>query len=271
MSAQLAAITIPWSPTYHLGPLELSWHGTMIAAGIALAGVVAGRLLRARGFDTDELWTMVGVVGLVGVIGSRVLFIAQNEPAAFGEPGRWLGTHGYSIYGAVIGGAIAALVYVHRRKLDWAYVGAIAVGFPIGDALGRVGDVISGEHFGPATSVPWGVRYTAQGAEVPQLGVTYHSGALYEIVAVLLIFPIMLWIWSRFRDPLIAFWSVLALYGLGRFVIFFWRLDSASGPAGLSEAQWISLGLVLVGVIGAVTTGRRHRSLSSDGSRPAPA
>ena len=258
MTARSAAITISWSPSYHLGPLELSWHGTMIAAGIALAGLVAGRLVRRRGFATDEVWSMVGVVGLVGVVGSRILFLAQNEPSAFGEPDRWLGTHGYSIYGAVVAGAIAAALYVHRRGLDPVYLAALAVAFPLGDALGRVGDLISGEHFGPATSVAWGVRYTNPAAEVPHVGVAYHSGALYEIVAGLVIFPLMLLIWQRVRDPLLAFWAVFALFGGGRFLIFFWRLDSATGPLGISEAQWISLGLMLVGVAGALATRARR-------------
>lgn len=244
------SITIPWAPTYQLGPLELSWHGTLIAAGIVVAAVFAGVLLRRRGLESDELWNFVPVVALAGIVGARVLFLIEDGSIA--DPGRWLGMHGFSIYGAVIAAVVATGVYMRRRGLDPVYVAAMAVAFPLGDAIGRLGCVVSGDHLGAATSLPWGVRYTDAAAMAPQTGVAYHSGGLYEIVVALMILPVAVMVWRRARRPLLAFWTVLALFGAGRFVIFFWRVDSSSGPLGLSEGQWISAGLVVAGILGAV-------------------
>ena len=255
--SELASITINWAPTFRLGPLELSWHGTMIALGITAAALLAARLLRRRGFSSDELWNVVPIAAVSGIVGSRILFLIEDGSLA--APDRWFGLHGFSIYGAVVGAVVAAGIYMWRRGIDPIYVGAVAVAFPLGDAIGRVGCLVAGDHAGPATSVSWGVRYTDPATMVPSTGVAYHSGALYEIVVALVLLPIMLVIWQRVREPLAAFWAVLALFGTGRFVIFFWRLDSASGPLGLSEAQWTSLGLILVGALGLLALRLRDR------------
>ena len=266
----LASITISWPPTYRVGPLEISWHGTLVALGIAIAAVFAAWLLRRRGRDSDELWNLVPLAVIAGIVGSRVLFLVED--GSLGDPSRWFGMHGFSINGAVVGALIAAGVYMWRRGIDPIYLAAVAVAFPLGDAIGRVGCLLTADHIGAATSVPWGVRYTDPASAVPQIGVAYHSGALYEIVVALLILPAVLLVWRRARDPFYAFWTLLMLFGAGRFVIFFWRLDSASGPLGLSEAQWTSLGLVAAGAIGAlVAHARKRASLLPSVGRPAAA
>lgn len=61
----------------------------------------------------------------------------------------------------------------------------MAYAFPAGKAIGRLGDVINGEHFGPPTGRPWGIRYTHPEALTPDPGVAYHPGGLYEVVLAL--------------------------------------------------------------------------------------
>ncbi|MGI8714864.1 MAG: prolipoprotein diacylglyceryl transferase family protein [Solirubrobacteraceae bacterium] len=57
-----------------------------------------------------------------------------------------------------------------------------------GYAVGRVGDLIAGEHYGQVSHLPWAIAYTYAGAGVPRLGLPYQPGALYEIVLELAIF-----------------------------------------------------------------------------------
>lgn len=67
---------------------------------------------------------------------------------------------------------------LRRSRLDVRYLDAMAVGFPLAMAVGRLGDVINGEHYGPATNAPWGVRNAHPDADVPSGEVGYHSGGL---------------------------------------------------------------------------------------------
>lgn len=252
----LAALTIGIEPDIDLGFIELYWHGVMTAAGIAAGAWLAGRAARSAGLRDADTSTAVIILALAGIAGSRLLYLAQNDAAALLDPGEWIGNRGFSIYGAVIGGPLAAAIYLRRRPTPRRQLDALAAGFPLGLAVGRIGDLMAGEHYGARTDVPWGIAYSSPAADVPRVGVAYHSGALYEIVVALLILVLSRWLWGRLR-PLAFFWIVIALYALGRFVIFFWRSDGGSEALGLSGAQWISVGLFVVAGAGAALAHRR--------------
>jgi phosphatidylglycerol---prolipoprotein diacylglyceryl transferase len=208
------------------------------------------------------------VVTLAGIVGSRLFYLAVNEPAALARPGEWLGRYGFAFYGALIAGPIAAAWYLRRRG-GFVYLDALAAGFPLGMAVGRLGDVVNGEHYGPPTDVAWGIHYTHPDAEVPSSAISYHSGGLYEVVLALLILSIVWPLRHRLRWRTALLWSVIALYGLGRFAMFFWRSDSEAAVAGLNEAQVVSLALVASAAAGAWAT-RRVDARSRMQRRSAP-
>jgi phosphatidylglycerol:prolipoprotein diacylglycerol transferase len=69
-------------------------------------------------------------------------------------------------------------VYLWRTRLSLRYLDALAAGFPLGMAVGRIDDVISGEHYGPPTTLPWAFRYLNPMAEVPSTQVCLPSRRL---------------------------------------------------------------------------------------------
>lgn len=255
----LGAITIGIQPEIDLGFIELSWHGITTAAGIAVGGWLAARLARRQGLSDADTWNAVLVLAFAGIVGSRLLYLAQNDAAALLDPGEWFGRRGFSIYGAVILGPVAAALYLRRRPDARRQLDALAAAFPLGLALGRVGDLILGEHYGAPTDAPWGIAYSSTAAEVPRTGVAYHSGALYEIVVALGLLAITRALWGRLQ-PLMLFWVVVGLYAVGRFVIFFWRSDGGSEALGISGAQWVSVGLALVASAALLAARRRSSS-----------
>lgn len=259
----LGAITIGIEPEIDLGLIKLSWHGLMTAVGLGVGGWLAARMARRQGLIEADTWNAVLVLAFAGIVGSRVLYLAQNDAAALLDPGDWFGTNGFSIYGAVIGGPVAAAVYLRRRPDPRRQLDALAAGFPLGLAVGRVGDLILGEHHGVPTDVAWGIAYSSAAAEVPRVGVPYHSGALYEIVVALVLLVLTRALWRRLR-PLALFWAVVGLYALGRFVIFFWRSDGGEEALGVSTAQWISVGLAVVAAAGLVLAQRRASAPPSE-------
>lgn len=265
--ALLAEIRIGIDPSFELGPLTLAWHGIMTAAGLAAGGWLATGYARRRGLDPEPMPGLVVVMALAGIVGARLLFLLQESPGDLLRPGDWLGTRGFSIYGGVIAGALAAAAHMTRARLDLRYLDALAAGFPLGLAIGRIGDLISGEHYGPPTELPWGVSYTHPDAEVPVAGIAYHSGGLYEIALGLVILTATAFLWRRLRRPLALFWTVIGLYGAGRFAIFFYRSDSDALALGLDESQWISLGLVVAAAAGLLARNPADRPSSASYSR----
>lgn len=251
---KLAAITIDMSPTLEIGPARIAWHGLMIAIGILLGSCMALRDADTRGLSRDELWATIGAAVLTGIVGARLLYLVEHGQLS---PGALIGTRGFSIYGGVAGGALGALAYIRRRRLVTGYLDALAFGYPLGLAVGRIGDLVSGEHHGMPTAVAWGVRYLNPNAEVPRTGVAYQSGALYEIALGLAMLVLVVALRRRLERPLEVLWVVLASYGAGRFAMFFFRTDSGSAWLGLSVSHWLSLGLLAVGLAGLSWTRRR--------------
>lgn len=253
--ASFGVITIDVDPMIHLGPLTLSWHGLTIALGILLGARIAARYARGLGLETDPLLSMVGWVAVAGIVGARFVFLLENDSRALLRPADWLSSRGFSFYGGMILATLTVGVLLYRRGLSVRYLDAIAFGFPLGMALGRVGDLINGEHYGAPSGQPWAVRYPHPGADVPRPDVAYHSGGLYEILLALAIGLVVWPLRDRLRRPATMLWTVVGLYAAGRFVMFFYRSDSRSVALGLDTSQWLSLMLVVLACAGLAHAG----------------
>jgi phosphatidylglycerol:prolipoprotein diacylglycerol transferase len=234
-------ITIDIDPFVQLAPLTLAWHGVMTAVGLAAGTWLATVRARELRLDPQRVVSAAALMAAAGVAGARVLWLAEHGKLL--EPAEWVGTRGYSIYGGILAGVIAGGFYVLRDRAARLYLDALAAGFPLGLAVGRLGDVINGEHFGPPSDLPWAFRYMHPDAEVPSAAVAYHSGGFYEVVLGLAMLAI-LWPLRRRLGQGLMFLTVIALYSGGRFVMFFWRSDSAQALGGLDTAQLTSLSLL---------------------------
>ena len=135
----------------------------------------------------------------------------------------------------------------------------------IGLAIGRVGDVINGEHHGPPTNLPWGVEYVNPDT-LGQPGQVVHPEVAYEMILTLVVLAALLPFHRRLKATLpdgVLGLTYLGLYGIGRFFLSYFRTDPAVF-AGLRQAQVASLLMVMIAVIAIPILFRRHRS-----SRPA--
>ncbi|MGH2954220.1 MAG: prolipoprotein diacylglyceryl transferase [Solirubrobacterales bacterium] len=266
----MATITITIDPEITLGPLTVTWHGLMIAVGVVAGGWMATVYARERGLERERVVDLIAIVAVAGILGARLFYLAEHGELL--RPSQWLGTFGFSIYGAVILGPLAAVAYLRWRGLGIRYLDALAAGFPLGLLVGRVGDLINGEHFGPASDLPWALRYTHPDALTPSPDVAYHPGGLYEMALGLAMLAVIWPLRHRFRRPGLLFWAVIALYSAGRFAMFFYRSDSDQVALGLNGAQWTSLALLALAVLAVWLILRRTRTAVEAGTlagRPA--
>ena len=263
-----AVISIGIDPYLHLGPLTVTWHGLTIAIGVLIGAWVAARVAQQRGMPAEPMTTIAMLAGGAGLIGGRLLYLAEHDQLQ--RPGEWLGTNGFSFNGGLVLAALAVAAYVRRTGLPLRYLDAIAVGLPLGIAIGRIGDVINGEHYGPATDSFLGVRNTHPDASVPSPDVAYHSGGLYDLLIGAVIFAIVWPLRHRLRRPTEIMWLVIALLGAGRFAEFFVRSDSDTIALGLSSAQWTSLAILAIGVTGMLVLRRVHQAAVPEHHRNTP-
>jgi len=248
-----AVIRIGIDPGIHLGPVTLEWHSLTIAIGILIGAFVASRWAAQRGLEPDPLYTFCVLAAVGGLVGGRLFYLLEHG----GPP---LGTRGFTFDGGVILATLLIAGYIKRAHLSARYLDAAAVGLPLGVAIGRIGDVINGEHYGARSDSFLAVRNSNPDAMTPNSAYAYQNGGLYEVLLALAIFVVVWALRDRLRRPGELAWLVLGLFAAGRFLEFFARSDSPQLALGLDNAQWTSLALLVMITVGWAMTTRRDDS-----------
>jgi len=272
-SAILLAIKIGLDPQlFEVAGIEITWHGLFTAVGVIVGVAVAATLGRRAGFIEDSIYNVALALVIGGIIGARALYVIENWSQFDDNIGDIfaVNTGGISIYGALIGGTLGALSFALVSRLpnipqaaDIASMGGI-----MGMAVGRIGDVMNGEHFAKSTDLPWGVTYTNPNS--PSYlrfgGATevQHPAVGYELLGDLVVFALLALIYSRVRRGGVVFFSWMFLYGALRLGVSFFRLDDIVW-LGLRTAQLIaiaSMALAVVAIIYLLRTPPEEERLS---------
>ncbi len=200
----------------------------------------------------ERIYPFAIAVVLGGLIAARIGHIADNTAHYAARPDQliafWNG--GIAVTAAPIGSAIGGWIACRRLGLPLGFMFDISViGIALGEAIGRIGDIVNGEHHAVACAgLPWCVRYTDP-ATLGQRELV-HPIAAYDLLVVLGMFLICLLAWRRIRGHPPegrVFWIYLVLYGGARFGTSFLRLDPVV-LAGLQEGQLLGLLYVVAGV-----------------------
>ena len=247
----LAVIRIGIDPNIiNTGQLVVSWHGFFTALGILAVLLWARRQGKRYGIDEDAVYGTAIWAILGGIVGARLIHVIDYwsyysaDPLAIVQV--WGG--GIGLIGGVLGASIGASVYAWRNRYPLGrMVDLVAPGALLGQFIGRIGDIINGEHLARLSNQPWAVQYThpsspgfGQGAMHPAIG--------YEMLWDVAMFFVVYRLIDRLRPDGMVFFSYLALYAFGRFFIQFLRRDSV-WFAGLQEAHVLTLGIMLVSVV----------------------
>lgn len=214
------------------GNYVIKWYGVIIAVGFLLAFLYTMRSCKKFHMDEDKFIdaVLLGIVG--GIVGARlyyVLFDASDQFVKNPVSVLYIWQGGLGIYGGIIGGLLCGALVAKLHKISVpAVLDMAALGFLIGQCIGRWGNFVNQEAFGGETSLPWGMvsEQTQRVATGP-----VHPCFLYESLWCLLGF-ILLHIFSRkFRryDGQV-FLLYLIWYGVGRFFIEGLRTDSLLTP-----------------------------------------
>jgi phosphatidylglycerol:prolipoprotein diacylglycerol transferase len=256
-----------------LGPLLITWHGVFSVLGIIAAARLGFWLLERdvgdiQGRSGDGLAWMV----IVGLIGARVLYVWENfRLFADGQLLRMfaLTEGGISQWGGLFGAMVGAYLWARRSKFSfWKIIDAGGPAAMIGLTIGRIGDVINGEHHGSPTNLPWGVEYVNPNT-LGEPGKVVHPEVAYEMVLCLAILAAVLPFHQRLKRRLpdgVLGLIYFAVYAAGRFLLSYLRLDPEVF-IGLRQAQLASALMVLIAIIAVPVLLRR----ASRAASPAPA
>jgi len=269
----LLTIIIDLDPNIlRIGPFLITWHGVFSVLGILAAARLGFWLLakdvpNLKGTGDGLAWMVV-----VGLIGARLLYVWENfRIFANGQLLRAfaLTEGGISQWGGLFGAMVGAYIWARRSKFSfWKIIDAGGPAAMIGLTIGRIGDVINGEHHGTPTSLPWGVEYVNP-STLGEPGKVVHPEVAYEMVLCLTILAVLLPFHQRLKARLpdgVLGLIYFAVYAFGRFLLSFLRTDPGV-LIGLRQAQLASALMVLVAIIAIPLLLRR----AAAGAEQAPA
>ena len=234
----------------HLGPLSISPHGIGIAVGF-LAGA---RLLlpetRRRGMPDEQVYSLLTRAAIGAAVGARVAYVV-NHLHEYSSPLEWFEVWhgGISLLGGILGAVVFAYPLMRRYQLRLLPVmDAAAPGLALGILIGRVGDLVVGDHLGKPTDFVAGFKCTGADSASPcvaAIGHGVHMPALYDLISVSLLLPVLLVLRRRARPEGFLIAVFVAWYSVGRIIEDFFRIDVTHGT-GLTGSQWSSVVAVLV-------------------------
>ena len=223
------ALGIEWDPgkTISLGPISLHYYGILIALGLMLAVVYAWKRSKEFGIRSDDLADGVLWVVPFAVLCARLYYCAfrwRSEYASDPLSILYIWNGGLAIYGGVIGAVIGVVVFAKVKKIKIpALLDLVAIGFLIGQCIGRWGNFFNREAFGAETD--WFLRMGLLNTSTGEVEY-HHPTFLYESVWNLIGFVILHFASKKRKyDGQIAL-GYVAWYGFGRTVIEALRTDS---------------------------------------------
>jgi len=226
-----------------IGPFKITAWGLMVVLGFFLAlWAIYSEAIRKK-MNGEIVIDLLTWIFIGGIIGGRIgWLITEAHGISFADALKiWNG--GMVWYGGFLGGLLAAYLYMGIKKIHFGkYFDLIAVGLPLGQAIGRIGCHLIGDHIGKQTMLPWGIN-------LPSAGGITHPVSLYESLALLGIF-FFIRDMSRHGKKRFDGWLFciyLLLYGIARFLIDFLKVDAAY--LGLTIAQYVSLALIAASLI----------------------
>jgi phosphatidylglycerol---prolipoprotein diacylglyceryl transferase len=234
-------------------------YGVLLIIGFAAGLWLCFRRAAAYGFTKGEVadagfWALI-----LGILGARIFYIAQQWQHYGQNPGdifQWR-FQGLTSFGGIVFGVLAVALYAKRnKKSPIKLIDLMIVGFVLAHIIGRLGCLLNGCCYGHQTTLPWGIT-------MPNLPGVYHPAQVYDSLLNIAVLAGLLWFEKRRPATGQVLALFLILHGLARFIYEFWRMGVTAEPLlglPISEAQGMTLGMMALGGILFVWFGRRTAS-----------
>lgn len=257
--------------------VTLTWYGLIVMSGVLIGAWFAEREVRRRGENGEVLIDAMVWAVIAGIIGARLWYVMNaliggnrsyiEDPLSIIRPP----IAGLHFFGGLLFGAIALSMYLRKNGYDvWLFMDAVAPVALLGQAVGRIGNFINQELYGPPTTLPWGISIPAdhrlvQYADLSQYPVEttrFHPTFAYEMILNILAF-LLIWWYSRQSEEepkpgtLFSLWLIAA--GFIRTFIEFFRPDQPRlGDTFITTSMLVAF---LMGVTGVVMLLARYGKL----------
>lgn len=282
---------------FSIGGFEIHYYGLMYAIAFLVGVQLAKKMAIERNFDANVIENYAFIAIVSGLLGGRLYYVAFNLPYYLANPSQilavWHG--GMAIHGGILGGILGTCLYGKRKKINPLLLGDYAAApFLLGQAIGRIGNLMNGEIHGVPTFTPWSVIFQMKpkfyewyhyylslplgeqmkyqnkvpwgltfpisspaGAEFPNLAL--HPAMLYELFLNFVGFCILWFVLRKRTDktPGYLWWYYMIIYSVNRIVVSFFRAEDLMF-FGLRAPHVVSAILIVVSILGLVWGARKQ-------------
>lgn len=281
---------------FSIGRLKVTYYGLMYAISFILGIELGKKYGKQRGIAPEVIENYAFVAMISGLLGGRLYYVLFNLDYYLNYPGDiiavWKG--GMAIHGGIIGGIIGTCIYGKIKKINPLLLGDIAAApLILGQAIGRIGNLMNGEIYGVPTftpfkviftlkpkfyewfayynslpftekmaykdKVPWGIVFPSSspaGTEFPNMAL--HPAMIYELI---LNFIGFLFIWFYLKNKKLAtgtIWcSYIIIYSIIRIFVSFFRAEDLMFFA-LRAPHLVSIILIIISAIIIFVINRKH-------------
>lgn len=248
--------------------VTLTWYGLIVMSGVLIGAWFAEREVRRRGENGEVLIDAMVWAVIAGILGARLWYVMNaliggnrsyiEDPLSIIRPP----IAGLHFFGGLLFGAIVLIIYLRKNGYDvWLFMDAVAPVTLLGQAIGRIGNFINQELYGPPTQLPWGTIIPAdhrllQYADLSQYPVEttrFHPTYFYEMILNVLAFLFITWYGRQNKEDikpgtLFSLWLIFA--GFIRTFIEFFRPDQPRlGETFITTSMLVAFLMGVAGVI----------------------
>lgn len=249
---------------------SVRWYGLLIALGIALGILLALSREKRFGLPGDTVIDLALCGVPAAIVGARLYYVAFSWRLYAANPvsALYVWEGGLAIYGGLLGGLAAGLVYARRKRLSFLTLAdLVAPSLALGQAVGRWGNFFNQEAYGAAVANP-GLRRFPIAVFIRADGLWHYATFFYESAWCLLIVIFLLAADRRglFRRPGDTFLTYVLLYAVERALVEGLRTDSLYwGPVRVSQALSAAAAVACAAVLAVrAVRGRKEPSLRSE-------
>jgi prolipoprotein diacylglyceryl transferase len=240
------------------GIFNIHVYGVIIFTAIVTAALLSKKLLDAElGKVNIDLVEALIYIMVPAVVGARIYHVLTDYQLYrnnfMGIFAIWNG--GLGLIGGLLGGLLGLYVFVKLKKLNFAPIlRAVIVAVPLGQAVGRLGNLVNQEIFGPPTDSMLGMYVRIQNRPAGYEQYEFFQPLfLYEMIANLILAAVLFVMWKRGVDAKNMLFTYVAGYGAIRYFLDFFRLEGASGftigGIFLTYTQWLVLAILLFVIV----------------------
>lgn len=252
---------------FFIGDFPIRAYGLILSLSIVLATGTAYFLAKQDGRWHAHVPDIGIYCGLAGIIGARLWDVFFFDWDYYSQhlleiPFVWQG--GMAIQGGVILGVIVGYLYTKRHKIDtWAFADIVAPAIIMGQAIGRMANLLNGDAFGHPTGSSFGLVYpsTTLAHQIygnqPLWPAEVWEGQIDVILFVLLL---IFRTTNHAKGQVFTLYAIL--YSIARFFLEFLRGDYSTLAFGLKSAQLTSLTVIIIGIFLFIVNGWKGKRIN---------